>query len=351
MTTAGQHAPPPTNGAANGQPPSGAKTEEKRGIQPYDDFRSVLEKMKPEIKRALPSHLDIERMIRIVLTVFRQTPDLLLCTKESILARIMQCAQLGLEPDGLLGQAWLVPFKNRKNGTYECQLFIGYKGLLKLARNSGEVAGVSARVVFERDQFEFEYGLAERCVHVPFMLKKETDEPGEPIYVYAVIRMKDGTNSFEVMSSKEVERIRLLSPSRDSDAWEDHWQEMAKKTVLRKALKLSPLSVEDKMARAIALDERADAGLPQGVDGSEIIDIGDVTAPSPIVTPTGDVTSSMKQRKDIVRFAGEAKVSVADVTKWFGKEAVDDLTRQEADDAIGRLKTAIEKDRKGGGES
>jgi recombination protein RecT len=350
MTATGTHPQPAGDKGANGKngtpaPAANgtAKAEDKALVPtPMQDFRAALGRMKQQIQMALPSHLDVERMIRIVCTTVQTNSDILNCTKESVYARIMQCAQLGLEPDGLLGHAWLVPFNERKTGKKICQLFIGYKGLLKLARNSGEVSGVSARVVQAKDRFEFEYGLDEKLVHIPHMITDEAEDVGEPIYVYAIVRMKDGSNHFEVMSSKEVERIRLNSPSRDSDAWEIHWPEMAKKTVLRKALKLSPLSIEDKMARAIALDERADSGLPQGVDGSELIDI----EPSPkILSASGAfVVSSLKQRKEIAKLSEQARVSESDIAGWYSKHAVDDLSDQEADKAIARLKDVLAKE-------
>lgn len=235
-------------------------------------FRDVLDKMKGQLALALPKHLDVDRMLRIVFTTVQRTPALLDCTQESLLGCIVQCAQLGLEPDGLLGHAYLIPFMNRKaepKPRLECQLIIGYKGLLKLARQSGEIASVSARIVNQKDFFEYEYGLNEKLRHIPYMVKDAKDDAGLPIFAYAVFRLKDGSYHFDVMGFQEIEAIREASPSGKSPAWNDHWDEMAKKTVIRRASKMSPASVEDRMARAISLDERADAGLPQQLEDDD----------------------------------------------------------------------------------
>ena len=235
-------------------------------------FRTVLEKMKGQLSIALPKHVDVDRMLRIVFTTVQRTPSLLDCTQESLLGAIMQCAQLGLEPDGLLGHAYLVPFKNNKAkpARLECQLMVGYKGLLKLARQSGEIASVSARVVYSRDVFEYEYGLNEKLRHVPYMEqgKDDLDGAGYPVCAYAIFRLKDGSHHFDVMGFREIEYVRGKSQAATGPAWTDWWDEMAKKTVLRRASKMSPASVEDRMARAIALDELADAGLSQQLDGA-----------------------------------------------------------------------------------
>jgi recombination protein RecT len=243
----------------------------KRPPTKIETFRDVLGKMKNQLAVALPKHLDVDRMLRIVFTTVQRNPALLDCTRDSLLGCIVQCAQLGLEPDGLLGHAYLIPFKNRKENRLECQLIIGYKGLLKLARQSGEIASVSARVVYSKDLFEYEYGLNEKLRHIPYVQQEEKDDSGVPVFAYAIFRLKDGSHHFDVMSYREIEFIRKGSPSGNSPAWSDHWDEMAKKTAIRRAAKMSPASIEDRMARAISLDERADAGVPQEIESEDAL--------------------------------------------------------------------------------
>jgi recombination protein RecT len=302
---------------------------------PVNAFRGVLEKMKPQIQLALPRHVSPDRMLRIVLTTVQRTPKLLDCTRESLLGCIVQCAQLGLEPDGLLGHAYLIPFFNSKQSRMECQLIVGYKGLLKLARQSGEIASIAARVVHEKDLFEFEYGLQEKLRHIPSM----DEDPGPLLYAYAIFRLKDGAVHFDVMSYREIEAIRKRSKSGTSGPWTTDFEEMAKKTVLRRASKMSPASIEDRMARAITLDEKADAGLPQNIDeetdegapagnGEALTDLTGDVATEP---PKEFVVSTLKQRKEIVRLCAQVKIAEEDAARWAGKAAIDELSREEAD--------------------
>lgn len=309
--------------------------------KPINGFRSVLEKMKPQIQLALPRHVSPDRMLRIVLTTVQRTPKLLECTRESLLGCIVQCAQLGLEPDGLLGHAYLIPFFNNRQNRMECQLIVGYKGLLKLARQSGEIASISARVVHEKDVFEFEYGLQEKLRHIPSM----EEDPGQLIYAYAIFRLKDGASHFDVMSIREIEAIKKRSKSSGSGPWVTDFEEMAKKTVLRRASKMSPASIEDRMARAIVLDERADAGLPQNIDedepGAEPGDQGtdgDNGAGEPVAEqPKEFVMSTLKQRKEILKLCGQLRIAPEDAAKWAGKAEIDILSNDEAGYVLKRL--------------
>lgn len=241
-----------------------------------DDIRALLEKAKPQIALALPRHLSADRMLRIAMTSIRRTPKLLACNQQSLLGAIMQAAQLGLECDGVLGHAYLVPFKD------EVQLIIGYKGLIDLARRSGQLSTIYARVVHAKDQFEYAYGLVERLEHIP---SREVD-PGEIVAVYAVAHLKDGGRQFEVMTAAEVGKIRERSRAKDDGPWVTDPEEMHKKTSLRRLCKMLPASVE--LARAVALDERADLGLPQQLE--DVIDVGD----APSGKPTLDTVVAME---------------------------------------------------------
>ena len=116
----------------------------------------------------LPKHLKGDRFVRVALAAMTAQPKLFDCTPESVLLSLMQCASMGLEPSGgVLGQAYLIPFKNI------CQVIPGYRGLVKLARNSGEVADVWAEVVYAKDRFDYELGLEPKLVH-----KLPHPEPG-----------------------------------------------------------------------------------------------------------------------------------------------------------------------------
>src|SRR5262245_33131492 len=121
--------------------------------------RSLLEKSRPQIALALPRHMHAERMLRIVMTSVQRNVKLLDCDPVSLVGAVIQSAQLGLEPDGVLGEAYLIPFYNGHRKRYEVQFQVGYKGLLALARRSGAVEDVDTRLVYAKDEFDFCYGL------------------------------------------------------------------------------------------------------------------------------------------------------------------------------------------------
>lgn len=219
-------------------------------------LRTILEERKMELRAALPRHLTPERIMRLTMTAVAKNPQLLNCTAASIYSAVLQCAQLGLEPD-LLGQAYLVPYRNSKRGTTECQLIPGYLGLLALARRSGEIASIEARVVRAGDIFDYEYGLNQKLVHKP-----EPSAKGDLTHVYAIARFKHGGEpQWTVMTKDEVGRHRARSRASGSGPWVTDYEAMALKTALRVLCKLLPASVE--LQTAVALDEAADAGIPQ----------------------------------------------------------------------------------------
>lgn len=237
-----------------------------------------LEEMKPAIAQAIPKHLTPDRLLRIATTSIRTNPKLKSCTPESLLGAVMQCAQLGLEPS-ILGHAYLIPYRNKRkddNGKEywvdEAQFQIGYKGLIELARRTGQISSIMAQAVHEKDLFEYEYGINEKLRHVP----AEGDR-GAVIKYYAYAKFKDGGYSFLVMSRRDIEIHRdkfTKSKSRQGQIygpWVDHFDEMAKKTVLKGLMKYMPISVE--FQRAIDQDETTKHFDPETEDMSEVIDV------------------------------------------------------------------------------
>jgi len=228
-------------------------TKDKMPAKKQQTVASMLDKMKPEIARCLPKHLTTERMTRIALTELRKNPMLQQCDPMSFIASIMQASQLGLEP-GIMGSCYLIPFKNYKTGVYECTFMPGYRGFLDLARRSGQIVSLVARSVYENDEFSYEFGLKEDIKHKPSL-----NDRGNLIAVYAVALLKDGGHQFDVMSKSEVDNIRNSSKSKDNGPWVTHFEEMAKKTVLRRLFKWLPCSVE--MQKAVSLDEQQEIGV------------------------------------------------------------------------------------------
>lgn len=226
--------------------------------QNYKNFGSFLQKMGPQFKNALPRHIRPEQFIRTVLTTIRKTPDLLLCTQESVIGSVITAAQLGLEPDGVLGEAYLVKYGR------ECQLIVGYQGFIKLAWQSDKIDDIYAEIAYANDTFKYHLGTNRRIVHRPL----ETGDRGKPTHVYAVAKIRSGGTPFVVMTIAEVEKIRERSRAKNGP-WVTDYDAMVKKTAIRQLQKWIPKSKEQ--ARAATLDELADANLSQ--DMANVIEV------------------------------------------------------------------------------
>lgn len=212
-------------------------------------IKDYINQMQGEIAKALPKVMTPERFTRIALSAVSNTPELANCTPKSFLAAMMNAAQLGLEPNTPLGQAYLIPYRNK--GTLECQFQVGYKGLIDLAYRSGDVKTIQAHVVYEHDEFEYELGLEPKLRHIP-----AKENRGEPIWFYAVFKLINGGEGFEVMSIEDVRNhAKKYSKSYSSSysPWTTSFEEMAKKTVIKKVLKYAPMKTD--FVRAITEDE------------------------------------------------------------------------------------------------
>lgn len=237
------------------------RTEKPKTISAYLNMPAT----KQQIAMALPRHMTPDRLTRIALTEIRKVPKLEKCDPVSLLGAVIQCAQLGLEPGNALGHAYLLPFDKRENvnGKWETtgtdvQLIIGYRGMIDLARRSGQIVSLEARTVHAKDRFDVKLGLEPTLEHEPAW---EEADRGPLTFVYAIAKLKDGGLQFEVMSRAEIERVRAQSKAKDNGPWVSHFDEMAKKTVIRRLFKYLPVSIE--IQRAVGLDEQADAGIPQ----------------------------------------------------------------------------------------
>ena len=204
---------------------------------PQKNLRQMIQAMQPQIEKALPSVITPERFTRMVLTAVSTNPQLANCTQESFMGAMMSAAQLGLEPNTPLGQAYIIPYRN--HGTMQAQFQIGYKGMIDLAHRSGEFKSIDARVVFENDVFEYEYGLEPRLIHKP-----ATSNRGKAIYYYAVYTLVNGGFGFEVMSVEDVKEHRRKFSKARTSPWDTNFDEMAKKTVLKRVLKYAPIKTE-----------------------------------------------------------------------------------------------------------
>jgi recombination protein RecT len=196
-----------------------------------------------------------DQMIRIVSTCMRMNPDLKKCTGPSLISCMMQACEVGLSLSNTLGHAYLVPYNNNKKGVKEATFMIGYKGLVALARRSGEIKAIRAKVVYDKEPFELPTQLGDQIVHQSL----PPSQRGEKYGVYAEAALKDGGYQWVFLWPEEVLSYRKRSKASSSGPWVTDEEEMWMKTALRRLCKLLPMAVED--ARAIADDEYRDMGL------------------------------------------------------------------------------------------
>lgn len=254
--------------------------------KPQKSMKDLIVSMQGEIQKALPSVITPERFTRMVLTAMSTNPTLGQCTPKSFLGAMMQAAQLGVEPNTPLGQAYLIPYKN--HGTLECQFQIGYKGLIDLAYRSGEITDIQAHEVHENDTFEYELGLNPTLKHIPALKDR-----GAVILYYAVWHTKSGGYGFEVMSVEDIHaHMKKYSKAAGSgfSPWSTNFDAMAKKTVLKQALKYAPIKTE--FVRAVAQDETIKSGIDVNMadmPDETVIDAEAKDVPENINKETGEV--------------------------------------------------------------
>lgn len=238
--------------------------------QKAQSLGDMLEKMKPQIAASLPANMKPERMVRIALNAAQNTPKLLDASRASFFSALLRAAQLGLEPDGLLGQAYLLPFDKNTRGAdgkwqkeTHVQLIVGYKGLLDLARRSGEITNIIAKEVCQNDDFAIAWHM-----EVPFHHTQALSNRGAVIGFWAMARFKDGGFHFDYMSVEEVNAIRDASQgfkaSPDKSPWTTHYVEMGKKTAIRRIAKYLPMSVQREAAMADAVESGKNVEIVDG---------------------------------------------------------------------------------------
>jgi recombination protein RecT len=238
-----------------------------------------------QVKLALPrAGVTAERLARTALTEVRRNPKLQQCSRNSLLAAVMDCATYGLEP-GPMGFAWIIPYGS------EAQFQLGYKGLLALLWRSEQIASIASEVVYQNDDFDWNEGSG---AFVKFRRKLD-GERGEPVAVFAAITTKTGGNIVRVMSVSDVEAHRdRFSKAKEQSPWKTDFDEMACKTLLKRVAKRAPVSAE--VQQAIALDDQIDFGAPATID---------------VTPPTDEKPSRAASVKDAVK----AKAAAAAAAK------------------------------------
>lgn len=223
------------------------------------DFKGLLAASWPRISAVMPKHMSADRMYQLALSAYNQTPGLAQCSPASVLSCLMKCSALGMEPSAVdgLGRAYILPYGNSRAGQKQATFILGYKGMLDLARRSGQLTDISARAVHEGDEFEYEYGLHETLRHVP---STEPTDKRALTHVYMVANFKDGGHYIDVMSKAEVDAVRRRSKASNNGPWVTDYEAMAKKTVIRRAFPYLPVSIEAQEA------SQADESTPQTYD-------------------------------------------------------------------------------------
>lgn len=248
-----------------------AKTEEKK----RSPLAQLFTDNWPVIKTVIPKHLTPERMARIAFSVISRNRDLGMCSPVSLANAVIEASMLGLEIGGPLGQAHLLPFNNKHTGGKDAQLVIGYKGFRELAYRSGHVTSFPAHAVFPGDTFEYCYGAKQTLEHRP----AERERGKQLSHVYAVAFHRGELLDFEVLTREACLRTKAKAPgAKKSDSpWNDTRGDedgpgfiaMCCKTAVRRLASRLPMSPD--LQRAAALDEYAEAGVPQGL--AHIIDV------------------------------------------------------------------------------
>lgn len=205
----------------------------ERRADPVTVIRQNMHQMAPEFRAALPAHISVEKFTRVAMSAIQNNPDLQNADRRSLFGAVVRLAQDGLLPDGR--EAAIVLFGK------QAQAMPMIAGILKKVRQSGEIAYISAHVVYANDKFKWTLGFDENVEHEPAPLDQE---PGEPIAAYAVAVLKDGSRLLEVMRKSDIEKVRNVSRAKGAGPWVQWWGEMARKTVMRRLSKRLPMSTD-----------------------------------------------------------------------------------------------------------
>lgn len=222
-------------------------------------LKDAIKASEQQFSLALPQHVDTGRFLRAALTAINVVPKLAECTQTSVLAGLMQAAQLGLEVSDVRGQAYLIPRKVK--GTMTATFQLGYRGMIDLAARGGITVDVDE--ICENDAYDYQRGTAPRLYHKPTL-----DKRGNVIAYYAVAHFSDGRPpTFVIIGRTEAEEHRdKFASDRDYETkaikgtWVDHFDAMARKTVIRMLLNYLPATVE--LRQAAAIETTADEIIP-----------------------------------------------------------------------------------------
>lgn len=283
--------------------------------QQVDTLENALVLIKPRLADVLPSHIKPEYVVRSVMLATAKTPKLRQCQPISVLQAVMTAAQLGLDCSGAGGEAYLVPYKDN------CQLIIGYQGLVDLARRSGLVRSIEATLVYadERERFHYQRGTDPRIDHIP-MLAAE-DDAREVIAAYAVAFLTGGGFTFEVMDIRQLARIRdgaLTKAGDRSTPWKTDLEEMYRKCPTRRLAKYLPKSAEFRAASILAAANEGGGGVDYshlGEYGTAASRLAQIVKPESLnAAPQGiDIPDNVREGIEAHEKAKQGEVTSAEI--------------------------------------
>jgi len=231
-----------------------------------DSVRDLLARHRDAFASVLPRTMSVDRLLRVAAQSCAVTPKLLECTQVSLLRCVMQCAMLGLEPDGPLGHAHLIPFKRT------CTLVIGYRGFIELGWRAEAVMGIDAHPVFEDDSFEFAYGTERFIRHIP-SFKEGARDPSRLLAAYCVLDLRGGGTQLYVFDREQAEALKRTIRIGEDSPWIHHEPAMWVKSAIRRDYKLAPLGAA--IMTAVRLDEQAEGGVDQTFDVEVVEAVGE----------------------------------------------------------------------------
>jgi len=238
-------------------------------------WRSLLERpdVQEQFAQAVRTDINPRTIARITLTSLTRNPKLMECTQQSVLAAVVTACQLGLEPDGVSGQAYLVPYGN------VCTLIPGYRGLIQLAYRSGDVLSVQAHNVYDNEVFERHVGAVPPVKHIPLPPERRGDYIGS----YAVATIRGGGCVVEWMWASEIDAIRKRSKAANSGPWMTDTDEMRRKTVVRRLFKYIPSSAV--MRQAVAVEDEFESDHSRFVDSREVTQTQNIASKAAAILP------------------------------------------------------------------
>jgi recombination protein RecT len=220
---------------------TGAATPDQ-ARNPYESLKRSLESSKAEFMPLLGnSAQNVDRFIRVVLNSVLANPDLIEADRRTLITACMRAAQDGLLPDGRDAVLNIYNTKKRDGSgreywTKAVQYLPMVGGLVKKLYAGGEITYLDAACVYANDRFTYRRGDDPKLEHEPTLDK----DPGPIVAAYVVAKLKNGEIKREVMPKRDLDKVRAASKASGSGPWVGWEDQMAIKSVIKRAYKQLP---------------------------------------------------------------------------------------------------------------